>query len=77
MGKNKKNFSDPALKAITAHGWPGNIRELENKVKRATVMAEGKLIGIEDLGLQEDDSVSLVFNLKQVREQAEARMYPV
>jgi DNA-binding NtrC family response regulator len=38
-----------ALDALVGYAWPGNIRELENLVKRLVVMAPGGQIGIEDL----------------------------
>lgn len=71
MGKSTKKFTDSALKAISTHSWPGNIRELENKIKRATVMGDGKLISVDDLGLQGEEDSPILFNLKQVREKAE------
>ena len=46
-----------------------NIREMENKVKRAVIMAEGKYITREDLGLAEAGELSL--NLRHVRQEAE------
>ncbi|MUI16566.1 sigma-54-dependent Fis family transcriptional regulator [Massilia dura] len=48
-----KGFSRAALAALRAHDWPGNVRELLNRVRRASVMAEGRLIMPEDLGLTE------------------------
>ena len=47
-----KGFSSKAFQAITQHNWPGNVRELINRIRRAMVMAEGRLIGPEDLGLE-------------------------
>ena len=47
-----KGFSSKAFHAITQHDWPGNVRELINRIRRAMVMAEGRLIGPEDLGLE-------------------------
>jgi two-component system NtrC family response regulator len=44
-------LSPGALAAINAHGWPGNIRELENRIKRAIIMAEGPTVTAEDLDL--------------------------
>ena len=44
-------FSDRALAAILDHDWPGNVRELINCVRRAMVMADGRLITPVDLGL--------------------------
>jgi DNA-binding NtrC family response regulator len=44
-------FSHRALEAILDHAWPGNVRELINRVRRALVMADGRLITPDDLGL--------------------------
>jgi DNA-binding NtrC family response regulator len=44
-------FSARAVAAILDHDWPGNVRELINRVRRALVMADGRLITPEDLGL--------------------------
>jgi DNA-binding NtrC family response regulator len=44
-----KRFSPEALKALVAHDWPGNVRELHFAVERASLLAEGDTIGVEDL----------------------------
>lgn len=69
-----KGFTSEAKKAIEAYHWPGNIRQLENSIKRAVVMTEDVYIGLEDLALQaaESEDETLPLNLKQVREQAES-----
>jgi len=46
-----RRFSTLALQAMEAHAWPGNIRELVNRVQKAMVMCETALIGPDDLGL--------------------------
>ena len=46
-----KGFTPEAMKAIEAYPWPGNIRELENRVNGAVIMTEGKYVSVEDLGL--------------------------
>ncbi|WP_230027824.1 sigma-54-dependent Fis family transcriptional regulator [Massilia sp. Bi118] len=46
-----RGFSDRAFAAILEHDWPGNVRELINRVRRAMVMADGRLIAPEDMGL--------------------------
>ncbi len=42
-------FEPEAMKALTAYDWPGNIRELENEVKRAAVLTSQKRITFDDL----------------------------
>ncbi|TWI62601.1 DNA-binding NtrC family response regulator [Pseudoduganella lurida] len=49
-----RGFSPGALAALRAHHWPGNVRELLNRVRRASVMAEGRTISAQDLGLASD-----------------------
>jgi two-component system, NtrC family, response regulator len=49
--RRKLQFSSEALSAISQHPWPGNIRELENAVQRATIMAKGRFIEPGDLGI--------------------------
>ncbi len=44
-------FRRSAIAAMQAHHWPGNVRELHNRVRRAVVMADQRLIGSADLGL--------------------------
>lgn len=70
-----KGFSDSAIKAMKQHKWPGNIRELQNKLKSAVIMAEGTHIQAEDLSLSfRDDEPSIdTLNLREVRELAESR----
>jgi len=50
-------FSKEAVACINAYEWPGNIRELENKVKRAVIMATGPEIMPEDLGMKGDEAM--------------------
>jgi two-component system NtrC family response regulator len=68
-GQNVTGFTPDAIAAIENYGWPGNIREMENKIKRAVIMADGKHITREDLGLAEAGELSL--NLRHVRQEAE------
>jgi two-component system, NtrC family, response regulator len=70
-----KGFSDGAIKAMTQHKWPGNIRELQNKLKAAVIMAEGTHIQAEDLNLTVNNDVTSIdsLNLREVREHAESR----
>ncbi|MEQ6885027.1 PEP-CTERM-box response regulator transcription factor [Salicola sp. Rm-C-2C1-2] len=74
MQRTGLTFSEDALHSVRAYHWPGNVREMINKVKRATIMAEGKRITAPDLELDpaENDAASAL-NLRQVREDAERR----
>ncbi|MDG5748497.1 PEP-CTERM-box response regulator transcription factor [Qipengyuania sp. XHP0207] len=76
MNPQVKGFAPDALAAIDGWTWPGNVRELENRVKRAVIMADGKLIGAEDLDLDNtgEEGEDLALNLKSAREQADRKM---
>ncbi len=66
------SFSQDALAAIEIHPWPGNVREMENCIKRAVIMAEGPIITAEDLGLQTSSASAEPINLRQIRDKAES-----
>ena len=52
IGKDIHGFTPEAVTAIQTHGWPGNIRELVNRIRRAVVMADGTTITPDNLGLK-------------------------
>lgn len=62
-------FNPEAIEAIETYDWPGNIREMENRVKRSVVMADDKLVSSFDLGIEPDQELTI--NLRQVRQNAE------
>ena len=69
------SLGESALQAIEAHCWPGNIRELENCLKRAAIMADGSQITAEDLSLAASDSdpAQASLDLRAVREEADRK----
>ncbi len=69
IGRNLRGFTENALTALAGHSWPGNVRELENRVKRATIMAEGRVIDCADLELASADASDL--DLRGARLRAE------
>ncbi|SFP47936.1 two-component system, NtrC family, response regulator [Nitrosomonas cryotolerans] len=67
------SFSQEALAAIDQYSWPGNVREMENCIRRAVIMAEGPQIGVNDLGVQATETEMEPINLRQIREKEECR----
>jgi two-component system response regulator AtoC len=49
LGLPISEISDDAMCALVGHSWPGNIRELENCIERAMILAKGDTIDIESL----------------------------
>ena len=61
-------FTPNAIAAIKRHRWPGNIRELENRIKKAVVLSDKALLGPEDLDLTPDD-LPPILPLAEAKEQ--------
>lgn len=70
IGPRIKGFSSAAMDAITAYDWPGNIREMQNRIRRGVVMAEGDWIEPRDIDLEVTGGE--VKSLKEIRDEAEA-----
>ncbi|WP_374521917.1 PEP-CTERM-box response regulator transcription factor [Hydrogenophaga sp.] len=67
-------LAEDAVRAVEAHPWPGNIRELENCIKRAVIMADGNQITADDLGLTAPEAESdASLDLRTVRDEAEKK----
>jgi DNA-binding NtrC family response regulator len=54
-GKTLDGFDPTALQALLDHPWPGNVRELDHAVERSVLLARGRLLKPEDLGLHAGD----------------------
>jgi transcriptional regulator with GAF, ATPase, and Fis domain len=48
-----KGFTPNALVAIRKYEWPGNVRQLENRIRKALVLCDKTLLGPEDMDLTE------------------------
>ena len=73
LAQNRKPLAlaDDAVAAIDTYQWPGNVREIENCMKRAVIMADSQFIVADDLGLDVENAEPRIFNLRQVRDDAE------
>jgi DNA-binding NtrC family response regulator len=47
-GKRVSGFSDKAMQMLQAYAWPGNVRQLENAVFRAVVLADGPQLSVAE-----------------------------
>jgi two-component system NtrC family response regulator len=73
--RRKLQFSQDALLALAGYAWPGNIRELENVVQRAVILARAKLIERADLGFEAPTgSGEAPRRLKEARDQLEREL---
>jgi len=68
-----ENVSDKASMKLKQHEWKGNVRELENVVKRALIVCESDVIDEEDIifhGKRREDKRTESFNLREIGERA-------
>ncbi|MEE8185026.1 MAG: sigma-54 dependent transcriptional regulator, partial [Thermodesulfobacteriota bacterium] len=59
LGREVLGVSPSALKLLSSHRWPGNIRELENMIARAVALASSKVLGPVDFNLDMDEKISI------------------
>jgi transcriptional regulator with GAF, ATPase, and Fis domain len=63
-----KGFAPAAAVAMRKYAWPGNIRQLENRIKKAVVLADRALITADDLDLR-PENLDPVMPLEQAQEE--------
>lgn len=64
-------FTPSAIQKIRSYDWPGNIRELENRIKRAVILSASNRLTGEDLGFERGNGMEQR-SLQEVREDAES-----
>ncbi len=67
-----KGFTPNALIAMKKYDWPGNVRQLENRIKKALVLCDKTLIGPEDMDLF-PEALAPIMSLTQAREEFQRR----
>ena len=71
--REKDGFSADALTAMLAYDWPGNIRELQDKIRNAVLLADGNLITAADLALGPTVALPRPVSLTLILSELEAR----
>jgi transcriptional regulator with GAF, ATPase, and Fis domain len=51
-GSKVRGFTNGAVRAMLGYYWPGNVRQLESRLKRAVIMTDRALLNEEDLGIK-------------------------
>jgi len=67
-----RGFSPAAIAAIKKYDWPGNIRQLQNRIKKALVLCEHKLLSPDDLDLGPTAEMGIV-PLEKAKEEFQRR----
>jgi two-component system NtrC family response regulator len=73
-GKPRLAFAADALRALSLHDWSGNVREMQNRVQRAVIMADGKRVTACDLELSDVLTAAPPQTLKEAREGVEREL---
>jgi len=73
-GKAGLALDPEAMRALSRNSWPGNVRQLENCIHRAVIMAEGKRVTVRDLELPASTPGAGGGKLKEARESLEREM---
>ena len=71
MGRAPATLDAGAVAALTAHPWPGNIRELRNVLERALLLGDGPVLGQRDLLLADAAPAPVTTDTRLTLEQLE------
>ncbi len=70
-GRVISGFTPPAAERLRSFDWPGNVRQLQNEVQRAVLMAEGAMVDLQDLSVRnkvvepEDTNLTLMEGMER------------
>ncbi len=73
LGRPIRGFTKEAIIALRKHAWPGNIRELENRLKKAIVLADTDELSPADLDLHGELVVDRILPLAEAKEAFQRR----
>jgi len=69
LGEDKR-LSEEAIEAIRTYDWPGNVKEMINRLRRAVMISKGEVITSDDLGLK-IPAEDTVLSIRVVRDEIE------
>jgi DNA-binding NtrC family response regulator len=72
LKSNVRGFTPDAMNAIKRYAWPGNVRQLENRLKKALVLCDRSLLTAEDLDLGRDEQTPIL-PLERAKEEFQRR----
>lgn len=73
-GKPNLVFSPAAVRCLQRHLWAGNVRELQNRIRRAVIMSSSQRLTPQDLELVSPNKVPVGVTLKEARETVEREL---
>ena len=76
-GKPVVQLDDDVLSVLKHYSWPGNVRQMENVIERALVVAEGQTITLADLPAELADEADAESLLKTIEAAEDDEMVPV
>lgn len=63
LGKEVRGVSQKSMESLSRYSWPGNIRELQNVIERAVVLAKGPVVQIDDSMLRANEAAGAVSSI--------------
>lgn len=71
LERNIIGFTDEAINAMLKYDWPGNLRQMKNIIRRATLIAQGNTISLNDLGSEFNNSTTPSMQLRNEESERE------
>lgn len=71
LERNIIGFTDEAINAMLKYDWPGNLRQMKNIIRRATLIAQGNTISLNDLGSEFNNSTTQSMQLRNEESERE------
>ena len=68
-GERTVTITKAAIRKLMNYNWPGNVRQLENIIRRALILAEGEVIDADDIQLDEMDVPKFEGTLEEFKNQ--------